>query len=207
MFTDPQGDIARMSHKDNYNQMQSLGDALSRKGDDFDDPDFDEISPNLRQPRQYKSKTRNQLELEAIPENSPNRNPENNQSSTLIEEKVVMMYNDKDSSIRNINDQRKQQSQPNPHNTPNITNNNQMLSDNSSDQHILSMQSHQLKDHFERVKRAQQQQQQFQVNQYNNQQNNTQRSARGGPGGSTFQIFGDDNQQISFQQNGLKSNR
>lgn len=37
-----------MSHKDNYNQMQSLGDALSRKGEDFEDPDFDEINPNVQ---------------------------------------------------------------------------------------------------------------------------------------------------------------
>ena len=52
MFTDPQADLTRMSHKDNFNQMQSLGDALSRKGnDDFEDPDFDEINPNTHMSR------------------------------------------------------------------------------------------------------------------------------------------------------------
>ena len=73
MMADPQADITRMSHKDNFNQMQSLGDALSRKGDDFDDPDFDEINPNLRQTRQQRFDNRNQLELEAIQEMSPGR--------------------------------------------------------------------------------------------------------------------------------------
>lgn len=42
-----QGQIARNNHRDGYNQMQSLGDALSKKGDDFDDPDFEQISPLL----------------------------------------------------------------------------------------------------------------------------------------------------------------
>ena len=44
-LTNPQGQIARSNHREGYNQMQSLGDALSKKGDDFDDPDFEQYSP------------------------------------------------------------------------------------------------------------------------------------------------------------------
>ena len=40
---DPQAQLARSHHHDYYNQMQQLGDALSKKGDDFEDPDFGEM--------------------------------------------------------------------------------------------------------------------------------------------------------------------
>ena len=78
-LTDPQAEITQMSHKENYNQMQTLGDALSKKGDDFNDPDFDEIVPNLRKPIEdgrQAYKDRNNYELEAIQEMSPGRGDE-----------------------------------------------------------------------------------------------------------------------------------
>lgn len=52
--------------------MQTLGDALSKKGDDFDDPDFDEdINPNLKKPVSNGKNMRQDFnELEAIQEDA-----------------------------------------------------------------------------------------------------------------------------------------
>ena len=49
-MTDPQGQLTKSIHNDYFNQMQQLGDALSKKGDDFDDdPDPERMNdlPNV----------------------------------------------------------------------------------------------------------------------------------------------------------------
>lgn len=129
--------------------MQSLGDVLSKKGDHFDDPDFAEYdidSHNSRKPiaesrRGRPSGAINDIELEAIQED-PSANRAGERKFQADQD-----FSLKSSSIRNIRDQR----------AGNISNTFSMsIKSGSMSGHILTMQSEQLKEHFEKVDRHRQ---------------------------------------------------